>query len=1270
MSSSGIAASAALYHADGALVHNGTASAEMTVDAESSSMASFDDAGDRTGNSDGVTGVQALEQHLDGNDVTQTPSSTSASVHWPEAGPSVPGERWSTSRRNHAGPATSGGIRAYEGDDDGQAAADAGSPDSADGSVIEQLHVGQPSTHDEESVGSEKALHMRRVGSNDSSRRSVRDRNGKGKGVDRTWSSDARIQQQTTTLRSPGSGAPDAPFANLQPSGSGPGIAPPANPNKRKSDGHRDSLQSIVSSRSADNFGKRSRQASYDQRRYTITTSSASPNKYIPADPPADRAKRRARRSNTIQPLLPVGGAHASQDSSDASASSADDDTDGQPTPSGKGPKAINKTFLPASPRLGQQARVRSHLPRAASDFIASSSTSDAMRRRQTMDVPERPGRTSRSRSPSSRRSSRTMSSAVVLPVGVSAVNLDNTAYQGQSPPVDESQPLSRTPVQHPLHPIRAPHLAPASQARSSRQRSKSAMIDPTRTPHFSSVVPRTAPPGRSFSTGQLQVGGGGELQVMHGRSVSSAGPQTFEEGIPRKRPQRSKLHTVTVYTEEPGPLVGEGTVDQIAAGKRFDDEPKQESDAGMASASATTILPNSISGLLAQNEGARSEPAADDPAKETLKQLLSQIDLKDAMAYLNKAKGAGADRSDTRGQDFRLSVQNMQKGGLAARDPSRPISPRSEENRSSFDHHVSGTSYHASSAAATYAPLLPRKTGQSASGSPYHSSLDIRNSSQIDSTEDTSRPINKKHKRLSLASLVNLPSARLKRQKHYEADFAPDVAHNTVVDPISRLSPATANYISSVKWELEMRYLALFTAIDGSQPMPNLVKVARWRSARQEALQRAASHNGIFYADPRSIHDPLYKADSEQSVYDAIRLKNRRRSIWEVQPRDLIAYQTCGGAIVDQTLRQWLTSRNTLSSNSHDGSTAHRNADARPTHGRYRSSEPSLFSTSSSRPAESPGYLNDIFAGPRRQSVTALPPASTPGGRHSIGSGGGGLLSPTQSLTSPPYTSHGLMDGDVLGKWPSSLSNSSTQRLHVNPSNPTGTSAHDRFQNGLHDSTNSLRSREHGNLLGQSLNSSTQSTRARVTNRLRQLAGRDQDDNYPYTDRPVIHEHERDRQRESQGLARSYQPSDSEWHGDRVHRPALSRRSSKNSSLTNLSRILTMRKTPRAGNETDGYKSTDQEDLTDSRRGHSIVVAPAGKASSVGGVTFLNGPTDVSSADEGRTRQRKHDRMKDMITEVDESPKRSVDEETAQAPIRDLEIVDMDDDQYELMEQ
>lgn len=754
-------------------------------------------------------------------------------------------------------------------------------------------------------------------------------------------------------------------------------------------------------------------------------------------------------------------------------------------------------------------------------------------------------------------------------------------------------------------------------------------------------------------STGESSKDGLNPLSHI-GRSFSSSNPNTL-----RKRTEGSSGRRPTLLTaglQSPDRPIG-----------RSPTSPRSLNDAIPSSQSFQR--PVSISALLAQQrpqgtpKDDNTSPSANDGP--SLADILSQVDVKGALALVKEVQ-ATANRPGIAGLSSSQTAPNLSASATQATFnsltgvSSRPTAPTSLNRTGARSAASSLTSSQMQSVANTSTPFLS-EPAQSASNVST-----VRDNSQRASTiaslfkSDVSPNSSARRKRkLSIAGLKASALTSTKGRKpdastSRKADLAaPDSDLIEAEDPDRILQPITPSvwtFASLAKQELETRYLPIYAALAQNQLPPNPAEVARWRYRRNEITKRNRMLGMNSLAGSGSI---WMDEDQHPSLYDKIRAKGGRHPMWEVYPQDFVAFQECGGAILqahtqssphgrtalleqllrDQNDRQlgFTSVRPQRSVDEHEHVGDARISNGRPIYHRHRSSDRSISSVNS-LPRDSTAYglcsksrerdryaINETLTGEiRRRHISSLPRTTSPGAidaNHTRRLTAGGAFSPSTSALgrSLPRES-AYQERSSLPASPHMSRDPAPSPTTVHRNHPSASLAsHQKYRNAIHASPDQYEppdvTAHHLSNNRQDLSRSYPAAldgvhhKRSVTDKLKALARGDSDlpnnsDTFLYQSLPLsgskgtlASPQSRFYALAESALASSAPPSDTDNNGPALvgpshnGRPSLSRQSSKNSSIANFSKFLSGgRKAGRGGNDTDGYKSTtDNEEVSDS---------------------------------------------------------------------------------------
>ena len=855
------------------------------------------------------------------------------------------------------------------------------------------------------------------------------------------------------------------------------------------------------------------------------------------------------------------------------------------------------------------------------------------------------------------------------------------------------------------------------------RKRAKSSLaadlVGQVQKPHLTmqQQPPGTAPAGRSFSASVVpprRRRGSSEARVVFPALDTSLRPVLEPEHA-----SRSPKRVVTGGRESPERQRAFPRVSPQLSPQRFVSASPDEQDPPPIPASRSR--PFSIAGLMQQQEvQARQEQQESAMSSgPSLQDLLKQVDVRGALALVKEVQAHGSGVTSSASQ-HRLSTAfpaqaSVNMGGRGAESGmKRPASQDFADARSRMSSYPSTSSIQDSSLSGATAPLLPAfgyKTSSERRGSVHVSSEALP--SHPSSPDLGRQAVDKKKRRMSIAALLGPSTAKKDRQKERVVGTAasgPSQMVEAEDDPnviLQKISPAVTKYVSQVKAELEIRYLPVYTALAMGQAPPNPAEVARWRYRKEDIVQRRRAleeqGKGQGHANMRTSLD---KSNTSTSLIQRLRIKGHRHAIWEVYPRDYVEFGNARGAILDDLaeMQEADERRDVLREAIRPG----QRLSQRHFYHRHASSDISLRSLGSIQ--EDGGsyghhhHPSDISsqnskgspAPARRRSLHHPYQSPLSSGRNA--SLGTSSFSPSHSHHSQPSNrSTSLTHEEALGlaSSPKSLPSSTNRTAGdlLGPGLSLTVSTHERYLKALQSSP------EHGlygkgHFEGQSPISPTLGSPAQKGHRRK------------FVDRFKLNRHDEEpvveasgdsigsRQAAPTSQSRDYASGEivrADAYSDRESsvppslvgalpdssRPALSRHSSKSSSIANLSRIIGSRRRP-GGNETDGYRSTDNEDGPG-----TSVEALVARMSNAGGVRSRakwRGATipPVAAAKDrraGRLTSGDESGFDEGQPEATDAKRMPIEEEEhedvfSQKSPTDFEVVDVQDDEYEKAEQ
>lgn len=853
----------------------------------------------------------------------------------------------------------------------------------------------------------------------------------------------------------------------------------------------------------------------------------------------------------------------------------------------------------------------------------------------------------------------------------------------------------------------------------SPRKRAKSAMYPSDRlpgslatSPEFQRVASST---GISRSSGSQDMLAKSASPV--GRSFSS---QAMSAQRPRTDSMQSQGRRMSYRQQQKQPELplvkydfplqvekNEASPDTPLLSPRAEIPPSQSLGMLAVSQGSLSRSPMSIADLLAADGRSGGPSTYASPSKSqtqtasgpSLQQLLEQVDVRASLALVQEMQG-------TVGTNTALNLaRNRQSVILSNVSPKRAMTPKEQriesrpssvdfsEARSLIGSIQSGPSAGPSATTTTATPLLTQQRAQKQVPPERPSSPSILSNTG-------SSPEKRKH-RLSMQMFKFGISKEKKGSKGTDVALqrsSPDKAlgqsvihtsrpsmdgSSTISDSahgtVNELSPAAIQFATEVKMELEARYLPIYTALAAGRKPPSPLGVARWRAKQAEHARRIRVLNHTKSLEtpslsPRNSLDTPFEFDDRapsSSLTDRLRPKGRRQSPWEVAPRDFAAFTVTGGALPDEYSIRLNNSVSTL--NNINGSRKGPIDIVSGSMGSHGSGH-RLASSSASRqslaysPASDGGQLN----GSTSQSHFAPNEQMR---RASFGSGNYTSINRSTSIRS---------------------GYSSSIRLE-SPSNAVATSRENRprqrladlkMQSYYYDANNSLLpsspeqehpSHQHRPILRrQQTSQSSFGQRGHHTSRQSDhtpLAVESADERTPLPG-PGLGAPELKRSMTDKimnfpknyfdminsygdGHAHAIRESGG-WSPDDTRRPSMSGRSSRAGSLANISRIIgaPRRSTRRSGNDTDGYKSTDNEGAI-SDQGQSWSIRPRSRWRSSMQAVSGTLATSTRSGDESLVERKTHSRTNGQTTlddSVFEIPHRH----------RNLAITDVEDGDYQ----
>ena len=866
----------------------------------------------------------------------------------------------------------------------------------------------------------------------------------------------------------------------------------------------------------------------------------------------------RRRTLNALAPLKLQANSRKSRNAS--AASSQDSDTDMESSV----PEGSDGPLAPLSPDPGRLQNMRSYRFRAASDGVLSSSPSSAngtggyaegqARSPTPLDSPSSPyedGPQPTVRLPTRKSMARASSSSM----------LPQNPKTSRTPRAMQPAPFGRPKASSGI--LNADTTNIANSPRSPRPRAKSAILEHRTSLGLPNVLPDSAPVGRSFSSCTPR---------RRKESTASRGFPTIpnEDEI---SPQRTPRQIVKL---------NEDTSNSSAASSNVGNP--SSSPLGPPQPSHLKTLPMSISAMLGENVNQQTSLSSHVPDGPSLQELLSQVDVKGALAIVRQVQGNGSAPGASLGAlNAHLTNGHMYTPSARKESPSRtrPTSFDHGEDASMLSSLPSAYSARVSSAAGTNAPLFPSTSGFNGAQINHGSSVQvqqgqesIRPRTSVDGV-DSLPPSDTSKRRLSFAGFRvggngMEKRAKAKVAKQHQHDQEQKNLDSSLADMLERVTPAMHKYASQTKWEMEMRYRPIYMALSAGECPPNPAEIARWRYRKDEIQRRTSSH--VHQGPKRAIH--LLSADGEDNsmsfFYDSIRLKGHRHPIWEVYPSDYADFARSGGAILDteDSCGPLYPNNSRLEEpfkHSTNGGPTQEAAMGRPRNRRQISSDYSFRSLSSIRegPQLSGGIATRLNGEIRKRSNSSQ---FSNGLMKATGlvNDAGGPLSPNRSARSDRSQSFSHEEALALAKYSGSLSSQPRKQL----SGPVA--PNDHLQRDDNVSTDQL-ARQVSQRASGSPKHAGAGPKKKISDRLRQLTGRDMD-SYPYIKHHPPSSTADDGRSDTEQAAATTQ--------DGLPLPLnKSQFASKSSSLANLSKMLAPRKVARGGNDTDGYKSTDNED-------------------------------------------------------------------------------------------
>lgn len=919
--------------------------------------------------------------------------------------------------------------------------------------------------------------------------------------------------------------------------------------------------------------GRRSVSHSHPSRRYTtafdpFTTISPSPGNGA-ADYP-DTTKVKKKRSYTIA------GASGSGRSREASGSSSPDFT--------------RAGFTPSNPN--SFSRKPNHLPRSASDFMTSSSSPNSY-----SIIAPRPPIT---RKPNSG------STSPLHPRSLSSGNILNSEAQNQSlgsanrtGAFQAESSLSPNNLNHQVLRHRLSGLQMKSKSRtspnrasialpqrenstssiqpSSRKRAKSSFY-PLDGAHRPSEQVSSSLPARSVSSQHFK-----RYSALGGQSLEgdlAEFPREFEEPVTARRVHMDDARDIrssalATTTPTSNGLVGKSI---LKSGSQ----------------------PISIASMVSEQTQNGAPPSALPNTGPSLQELLSQVDLTSALTLVREA---GRDKTD----DLGFQTTGM-RASIDAPSTYRSASPIKSGGQSVLSSRTSAASPATNGSSTARAPLLSGHASQAQKKEQdENAGGQLQPSASIfivpNSNNTFSGVLDKKRKRLSMKRLLgHHGSSNHSRTSSHDTTHQTDDRSSTVGggsfiydttteshhEPIDmleemrqRVDPTMRKYIASVKAELEIRYLPIYTALAMGQDPPNPLAVARYLSIEEETRKSQSLHSLSPTSPSRRYIDEARasgrggnSSGQPTSLADRIRKKGHKRSVWEVYPRDIATYSMNSKSM--DRIDPYDHRSGVLESLSRGKHTGHR-------HG---SSELSLGSLASIREDKAldafrsdsrhRNNLNQSMRSNGGRYMHPLSPARSRSGQSDISShiasddavaaGHTSVLDKSASEHGPGWSSEGHIQ-------------SSPEYSRFNTSLPPHGGKHQSNLSWSSRGFRILRPETNGlSALGHLSRSSYDNFMASSSSRDRVLYGGAESEgalseDHTSSTRPAFH-----RSTTSDVDLRSK----SSGTMGMSHRPTISRSTSKTSSLAGFSKMLSGRKSTRAFGKEDGYRSTtDNEDLS-----------------------------------------------------------------------------------------
>ncbi|KAK9897550.1 hypothetical protein P389DRAFT_179152 [Cystobasidium minutum MCA 4210] len=879
-----------------------------------------------------------------------------------------------------------------------------------------------------------------------------------------------------------------------------------------------------------------------------------------------------------------------------------------------------HQSFTPSS-QPDSSARRKAHLHRSASDFV-SANNSGASASRLERPVPNGRKASSGSSSPLYPRSH---SSTNILPGEIESSS--RTDKQNSIPP-------SHT-LQHKLSGLQMRNNSRGSAARSSPRNSPvrttfgNNIFPPQRETSTSSVMGSSNHPARKRAKSALYSLNGltshrsspaAELAgvSLPARSFSSQHVQRYSHNGPSGSPSPEALPEEGRHAHFPSDADDALAPrrSSLAEDKSRDSSPARHAPLSTGHAAGKSILksgpqPFSIASMV--SEQASSTNVAQPGVLDTgpsLQDLLSQVDLHSALTLVRAANNPNmplplpSDRKPVNA-DFSFQPSPSPSNGRKRASVDTPASSfRSRSPVKSVDQSVSSSRASAASpttngSRATRTPLLSDNNGTNKSNADT-TSVDghLQPSASTRSSLDKATTSDKKRRRLSMKRLFGvhnrlesgssgLQTASHSRTASHDSHVihedrlstttasspVPDSElhyHQDIADVLAsigaKVDPTMRKYAASVKSELEIRYLPVYTALAMGQIPPNPLAVAR-HLQQENSARRSQS---LYSTSPQSpsrryleeAHSPARSGAAGQqppSLADKIRKKGHKRSVWEVYPRDIAAYH--------MSLRPRHDPYNDPYTAQHRSDVLEALARGRQPGHKHASSEVSLGSLASIRedgPLDAFRHHNDSKS---RRGHGLSNSIST----RNSGSGAGRYmlpLSPARSRSGQSDISSYIASDDALAAGFDRSTNDPgpgwASEGHIQ-SSPEHSKWHTHLPH-VHKHQTSLSWSTRGfKMLRPDTNGSlalSQSDRSSRENFMVNSHG----------SRKVLSGSEDARLKKSVSLTAS--------HGTGLNnRPAMSRSTSKASSLSGLGKILGGKRSLRT--REDGYRSTDNEDAS-----------------------------------------------------------------------------------------